>query len=102
MLLRPSWMNLAKPTSMPEQYVLLKRVLATFVHVMGSLQSAKASMKRLQHMQCGQRTEHERHVLGALTMAGGSHTPDRRAGTEPGRGVDAAASAATGGPCPNR
>lgn len=35
-------MNLARPTFTPEQYVLLKRVLATFVYVMGSLQNSKS------------------------------------------------------------
>lgn len=64
----------AKPTFTSEQYLLLERVLATFVYVMGSLQSAKASIKRLQHMLFGQRTEHKHHVLGALTVAGQPQT----------------------------
>ena len=66
----------AKPTFTSEQYLLLERVLATFVYVMGSLQSAKASVKRLQHMLFGQRTEHKHHVLGALAAAGQPQTPE--------------------------
>ena len=59
----------AKPTFTPAQYLLLERVFATFVYVMLSLQNAKTSIKRFQHMLFGPRTEHKRNVLKRATVA---------------------------------
>jgi transposase len=59
----------AKPTFTPAQYLLLERVFGTFVYVMLSLQNAKTSIKRYQHMLFGPRTEHKRNVLERAAVA---------------------------------
>ena len=62
-------LSLAKTSFPAKQYKLLEGVLGTFVYVMLRLQNAKSSIKKLQRMIFGARTEHKRNVLGA-TMAG--------------------------------
>jgi transposase len=73
----------AKPTFSTEQYLLLERVLGTFVYVMLSLQNAKTSIKRFQRMLFGHRTEHKRNVL------------ERAVAADDPQGQDAAGSAPT-------
>ena len=53
----------ARPALSDPQYRLLEGVLATFVYVQLKLRNAKTSIKRLQRMLFGQRTEHTRNVL---------------------------------------
>ena len=53
----------AKPALSEQQYRLLEGVLGTFVFVMLKMQNAKTSIKRLQQMLFGARTELKRNVL---------------------------------------
>ena len=62
-------LQLARTSFPDKQYKLLEGVLGTFVYVMLKLQNAKSSIKKLQRMIFGARTEHKRNVLGA-NMAG--------------------------------
>lgn len=62
----------ARPALSDQQYRLLEGVLATFVFVMLKLQNAKTSIKRLQRMLFGHRTEHKRNVLERAATAGDS------------------------------
>lgn len=66
----------AKPTFSSEQYLLLERVFGTFVYVMLSLQNAKTSIKRFQHMLFGGRTEHKRNVLERAAVEADLHGHD--------------------------
>jgi transposase len=68
-------LTLAKTSFPARQYQLLEGVLATFVYVMLSLQNAKTSIKRLQRMLFGHRTEHMRNVLQTPAQAGGLGAP---------------------------
>ena len=56
---------LAKTSFPHKHYQLLEGVLGTFVFVMLRLQNAKTSIRRLQRMIFGARTEHKRNVLEA-------------------------------------
>lgn len=62
-------LTLAKTSFPAKQYELLEGVVGTFVYVMRKLQNAKTSIKRLQRMLFGHRTEHKRHVLGLAANA---------------------------------
>lgn len=62
-------LTLAKTSFPDKQYKLLAGVVGTFVYVMLRLHNAKSSIKKLQRMIFGARTEHKRNVLGA-TVAG--------------------------------
>ncbi len=70
---------LAKTTFPDRQYLLLERVLGTFVYVMQALQNAKTSIKRFRQMLFGARTERKRNVLkgygGAGETANGASDP---------------------------
>ena len=70
---------LAKTTFPERQYVLLERVLGTFVYVMQALKNAKTSIRRFRQMLFGARTEHKRNVLkgygGADQTASGASDP---------------------------
>ena len=55
-------LTLAKTSFPDKQYKLLSGVLGTFVFVMLKMQNAKTSIKRLQQMLFGARTEHKRNL----------------------------------------
>jgi len=61
-------LTLAKTSFPDKQYKLLEGVLGTFVFVMLRLQNAKSSIKRLQRMIFGARTEHKRNVLPSVDV----------------------------------
>ena len=63
-------LTLAKTSFPDKQYKLLEGVLGTFVFVMLRLQNAKSSIKRLQRMIFGARTEHKRNVLPSVDVPG--------------------------------
>lgn len=65
-------LTLAKTSFPDKQYKLLAGVLGTFVYVMRRLQNAKSSIKKLQRMIFGARTEHKRNVLGATVTGADS------------------------------
>ena len=67
-------LHTAKPALSAQQYKLLEAVLGTFVFVMLKLQNAKSSIKKLQRMIFGARTEHKRNVLGATPAGADSAT----------------------------
>ncbi len=74
---------LARKSFPTKQYELLEKVLGTFVYVMLKLQNAKTSIKRLQRMVFGGRTEHKRNVLEHATVGADAHAQDAAgAGTE--------------------
>ena len=66
----------ARPALSDPQYRLLEGVLATFVYVQLKLRNAKTSIKRLQRMLFGQRTEHTRNVLERAAVAHELHGQD--------------------------
>jgi len=66
----------AKPALSEQQFGLLEGVLATFVYVMLKLENAKSSIKRLQGMLFGHRTEHKRNVLERAAEADDSDVQD--------------------------
>ena len=63
-------LHTAKPALSAQQYKLLEGVLGTFVFVMLRLQNAKSSIKRLQRMIFGARTEHKRSGLPHFRLEG--------------------------------
>ena len=69
-------LTLARTSFPPKQYALLEGVLGTFVHVMLKLQNAKTSIKRLQRMLFGERTEHKRNVLARAAERAGEQAPE--------------------------
>ena len=78
---------LAKTTFPDRQYLLLERVLGTFVYVMQALQNAKTSIKRFRQMLFGARTERKRNVLKGYggageTVNGASDPPAASAATQ--------------------
>jgi transposase len=81
---------LTKPLLPARHYQLLEGVFGTFEFVMLKLQNAKTSMRRLQRMLFGARTELKRNVLkdaaGAAAMTLSDATTQRTDGTAPTEG----------------
>jgi len=69
-------LTLAKTSFPDKQYKLLEGVLGTFVFVMLRLQNAKSSIKKLQRMIFGARTEHKRNVLPRVDAPHTTHAAD--------------------------
>ena len=83
----------AKPALSEQQYRLLEGVFGTFVFVMLTLQNAKTSIKRLQQMLFGARTERKRQVLGAREARRAGEPPEAAGTTDT---TDTAAATACG------
>ncbi len=69
-------LTLARASFPTKHYELLEGVLGTFVYMMLKLQNAKTSIKRLQRMVFGGRTEHKRNVLERAAGADDLHGQD--------------------------